>query len=141
MTDHIVPNHYIVVFKSETEDEKVDAHCTWAHELHTSRVSAFSTEESGKYAGVKHKYNKIAGFRGYAGSFDDATKAEIEAAEEVSPLSLLPPLSLPLYTFYITLARRILILIFLKYRSNSWSLILRSTPAMLSRRPTCHPGA
>lgn len=91
MTEHTIPNNYIIVFKSDASDEQCTSHCTWAHERHTSRLGAFSTAEASQFAGVKHTYDQIPGFRGYAGSFDDETKAEIEAADEVIHHPIHPP--------------------------------------------------
>lgn len=83
MAEHIIPNQYIIVFKSDIPKERCHEHCQWATELHTQRISARSVDsEAPETSGVLHHYN-FPTWNGYAGSFDEDLKNEIETREEV----------------------------------------------------------
>lgn len=77
----LIPNNYIVIFKYQTPQDKCEAHCTWAHELHCQRVSTSAYGAS--LTGVNHRYNLPNGWSGYSGSFDETLKKEIEETDEV----------------------------------------------------------
>ncbi|KAG0640181.1 peptidase S8/S53 domain-containing protein [Tuber brumale] len=82
MTEHI-PNQYIIVFKPEVPKDRCQEHCQWATELHTQRISARSADsEEPETSGVLHHYS-FPTWNGYAGSFDEGAKNEIESREEV----------------------------------------------------------
>jgi len=78
----VIPNHYLVVFKSHVDAPKAEAHCAWAHELHTQKVGTLSTTEAEQYAGVHTTY-RFHSWAGYAGSFDPETRAMIEEHEDI----------------------------------------------------------
>jgi len=83
MAEHIVPNQYIIVFKPEVPKARCQEHCQWATELHAQRISARSTDsEAPETTGVLHHYS-FPTWSGYAGSFDEDSKNEIETREEV----------------------------------------------------------
>ncbi|PWW74204.1 subtilisin-like protein [Tuber magnatum] len=83
MSEHIIPNQYIIVFKPEVPQARCQEHCQWATELHTQRVGARSADsEEPETSGVLHHYN-FPTWNGYAGSFDEGSRNEIESREEV----------------------------------------------------------
>jgi len=83
MAEHIIPNQYIIVFKSDIPKERCQEHCQWATELHTQRISArLADSDAPETSGVLHHYS-FPTWNGYAGSFDEDSKNEIETREEV----------------------------------------------------------
>ncbi|CAZ81041.1 unnamed protein product [Tuber melanosporum] len=82
MTEQI-PNQYIIVFKPEVPKARCQEHCQWATELHVQRIGALSADsEEPETSGVLHHYS-FPTWNGYAGSFDEVAKNEIESREEV----------------------------------------------------------
>lgn len=84
-TTNVIPHNYIVVFKKSATSDICDTHCTWAHEKHLQscmhRVPG-TVNLASTFDGVSHTYN-FDNWRGYAGSFDDDLKKQIEETEEV----------------------------------------------------------
>lgn len=127
MTEHIIPNQYIIVFKSDIPKDRCQEHCQWATELHTQRISARSADsDAPETSGVLHHYS-FPTWNGYAGSFDEDSKNEIESREEV------------LYsgksTVSLTNTNQ------KGYRSTSSSQTTRSIPKPSSLKATPHHGA
>lgn len=69
-----IPDKYIITLK---EDAAVESHLTWVSEVHARSLARRDLP------GVEKTYN-ISAFQGYAGAFDEATIAEIEASPEVT---------------------------------------------------------
>ncbi|RPA95407.1 subtilisin-like protein [Choiromyces venosus 120613-1] len=83
MTDHIIPNHFIIVFKPEVPKARCQEHCQWAAELYTQRISARSAAgEEPETSGISHHYS-FPTWNGYAGSFDEYVRNEIGSRDEV----------------------------------------------------------
>ena len=126
MAEHIIPNQYIIVFKSDIPKDRCQEHCQWATELHTQRISARSADsDAPETSGVLHHYS-FPTWNGYAGSFDEDSKNEIESREEVlysrnSAVSLAP-----------TYRKG--------YRSTSSSQTTKSIPKPSSLKATPHHG-
>ncbi|KAI9369175.1 peptidase S8/S53 domain-containing protein [Aspergillus egyptiacus] len=77
-----VPGKYIVTFKPGIETEKIDAHTTWASNVHKRNLERRDLADRDAYAGIEKNF-KINKFAAYAGSFDDATIEEIRNNEDV----------------------------------------------------------
>lgn len=71
-----IPNKYIVTLKEDVAAADVQSHLNWVGEVHARSLGRR------QLPGVEKTYN-ISTFQGYAGAFDDATIAEIEASPEV----------------------------------------------------------
>ncbi|RDW65929.1 S8 family peptidase [Aspergillus mulundensis] len=78
-----VPGKYIVTFKSGIQTEQIDAHTTWASNVHKRNLERRGLAERDQYSGIEKNY-KINKFAGYSGSFDDATIEEIRNSAEVA---------------------------------------------------------
>jgi hypothetical protein len=76
----VVPNSYIVVLNSDISATAFASHRAWANDLHSSSLA--KRGDIG-LAGVRHTYN-FGGLKGYSGSFDNETIAEISARSEVA---------------------------------------------------------
>jgi oryzin len=83
-----IPGKYIITLKPELSESAVQAHATWAKEIHARSLAR--RESSASHAGVEKTYT--GAFSGYAGGFDAETIAEIKASPDVSldELRLLP---------------------------------------------------
>ncbi|KAL4821857.1 alkaline protease 1 [Aspergillus spinulosporus] len=78
-----VPGKYIVTFKSGLNVDQIDAHTTWASNVHKRNLERRGLAERDKYSGIEKNY-KINKFAAYSGSFDDATIEEIRNSEDVA---------------------------------------------------------
>ncbi|RPA94405.1 cuticle-degrading serine protease [Choiromyces venosus 120613-1] len=74
-----IPDNYIVVFKPDVDEETIQTHIGIARSLHANRLVR---RDDSSLAGMKKQY-RINGFRGYSGSFDEATIKSINASAEV----------------------------------------------------------
>ncbi|KAF3939744.1 Cerevisin [Dactylella cylindrospora] len=99
-SDHEIPDSYIVVFKKGVNSQTVDAHHTWIQETHAKALRKRSQAPLGvkpstnflnpivdevveTLTGFKHSYDIAGGFKGYAGSFDEATLDLIRSHPDV----------------------------------------------------------
>lgn len=80
-----VPGKYIVTFKSGLNVDQIDAHTTWASNVHKRNLERRGLAERDQYSGIEKNY-KINKFAAYSGSFDDATIEEIRNSADVSAL-------------------------------------------------------
>ncbi|KAL4742525.1 alkaline protease 1 [Aspergillus similis] len=78
-----VPGKYIVTFKSGLNVDQIDAHTTWASNVHKRNLERRGLAERDQYSGVEKNY-KINKFAAYSGSFDDATIEEIRNSADVA---------------------------------------------------------
>ncbi|KAL4945408.1 hypothetical protein BDV06DRAFT_209514 [Aspergillus oleicola] len=81
-TSEKVAGKYIVTFKAGLEAEQIDAHTTWASNVHKRNLERRGLAER-DYAGIEKNY-KINKFAAYSGSFDDATIEEIRNNVDVA---------------------------------------------------------
>ena len=77
----VVEGKYIVLLKPELDAEAVQAHTSWATEIHARSIEK-REDGADAPAGIEDTYG-YKGFNAYAGSFDEATIAEIKASDEV----------------------------------------------------------
>lgn len=75
--DNAVFDKYIITLKDGVSGRSFDKHMKWIKDVQ-SRVPSRN-----RGSGVEKKYNTDFGYNGYAGSFDEATLAEIRASPEV----------------------------------------------------------
>ncbi|KAL4763017.1 S8 family peptidase [Aspergillus foveolatus] len=78
-----VPGKYIVTFKSGLNVDQIDAHTTWASNVHKRNLERRGLAERDQYSGIEKNY-KINKFAAYSGSFDDATIEEIRNSADVA---------------------------------------------------------
>ncbi|KAL4808300.1 alkaline protease 1 [Aspergillus unguis] len=78
-----LPGKYIVTFKSGLQAEEIDAHTTWASNVHKRNLERRGLTERDQYSGIEKNY-KINKFAAYSGSFDDATIEEIRNNADVA---------------------------------------------------------
>ncbi|KAL4752988.1 alkaline protease 1 [Aspergillus terricola var. indicus] len=78
-----VPGKYIVTFKSGLNVDQIDAHTTWASNVHKRNLERRGLAERDQYSGIEKNY-KINKFAAYSGSFDDATIEEIRNNADVA---------------------------------------------------------
>ncbi|KAL4913648.1 peptidase S8/S53 domain-containing protein [Aspergillus aurantiobrunneus] len=78
-----IPGKYIVTFKSGLPTEQIDAHTTWASNVHKRNLERRDLAERDGFSGIENKF-KINKFAAYVGSFDDATIEEIRNNEDVA---------------------------------------------------------
>ncbi|KAL4782826.1 peptidase S8/S53 domain-containing protein [Aspergillus varians] len=78
-----VPGKYIVTFKSGLGSEQIDAHTTWASNVHKRNLERRDLPDEDLFAGIE-KYFKIRNFAAYVGSFDEATIDEIRNSTDVA---------------------------------------------------------
>ncbi|KAL5049017.1 hypothetical protein BDW71DRAFT_195843 [Aspergillus fruticulosus] len=78
-----VPGKYIVTFKSGLDVDQIDAHTTWASNVHKRNLERRGLAERDQYSGIDKNY-KINKFAAYSGSFDDATIEEIRNSADVA---------------------------------------------------------
>ena len=81
--NNIIAGKYIVVLKESLPQPAVEAHTSWVTDLHRRNIEARAEAHGPAPAGIEARYG-IAKFKGYAGSFDDATIAAIKASDDVS---------------------------------------------------------
>lgn len=79
-SDGKIPGKYIIRLKPNADVATIASHHNKVREIHARNLARRSTAE--ERAGKEHEYN-FGGFKGYAGSFDPATIAEVEAMDEV----------------------------------------------------------
>ncbi|KAA8909453.1 alkaline proteinase [Sphaerosporella brunnea] len=75
-----VPNSYIVVLNDDISPSAFDAHRAWANDLHSSSLAKRGDHG---LAGLRHTFN-MKKLKGYSGSFDNETIAEISGRPEVA---------------------------------------------------------
>jgi oryzin len=73
----VVPNSYIVTLKPELREADVAVHLSWVSDVHKRSLGRRDL------AGVERTYEGVTSFQGYAGTFDEATIAEIRQSPEV----------------------------------------------------------
>ncbi|KAL4941537.1 alkaline protease 1 [Aspergillus oleicola] len=78
-----VAGKYIVTFKPGLDIEQIDAHTTWASNVHKRNIERRGLDERDQYSGIEKNY-KIKDFAAYAGSFDDTTIEEIRNSADVA---------------------------------------------------------
>ncbi|CBF81670.1 hypothetical protein AN5558.2 [Aspergillus nidulans FGSC A4] len=78
-----VPGKYIVTFKSGLNVDQIDAHTSWASNVHKRNLERRGLAERDQYSGIEKNY-KINKFAAYSGSFDDATIEEIRNSADVA---------------------------------------------------------
>lgn len=71
-----IPGKFIVTLKDDVAPADVESHLLWVSGIQSRDLNRREP------AGIEKTYN-ISSFKGYAGSFDDATIQEIEASPEV----------------------------------------------------------
>jgi hypothetical protein len=74
----IIPNSYIITLKPDVDQSGVASHLTWVNEVHKRSLGRRG------FSGVEHTYEGATSFKGYAGTFDEATIEEIRNSPEVS---------------------------------------------------------
>ncbi|EYE92684.1 S8 family peptidase [Aspergillus ruber CBS 135680] len=78
-----IPGRYIVTFKHGLDKAKVDAHTTWAMDLHKRHLERRGhADDAFIPIGIEKNY-KFTRFSAYYGSFDDVTIEEIRKNEDV----------------------------------------------------------
>lgn len=78
-----IPGKYIVTFKSGIDTAKIEAHTSWATNLHKRNLARRdASEDSDLPSGIQKNY-KIKNFAAYFGSFDDSTIEEIRKSDDV----------------------------------------------------------
>lgn len=76
-----VPNGYIVVMKDSVSTHDFDDHREWVANVHHQRLARRGSTNVG---GVRHTFSKFGkGFKGYSGTFDEETIAEISKRPDV----------------------------------------------------------
>ncbi|KKK25089.1 hypothetical protein P175DRAFT_0495699 [Aspergillus ochraceoroseus IBT 24754] len=78
-----LPGKYIVTFKSGLEAAHIEAHTTWATNVHKRNLERRDQADHDVYSGVEKNFG-IGNFAAYSGSFDDATIEEIRKSEDVA---------------------------------------------------------
>ncbi|KAL4867023.1 hypothetical protein BDV12DRAFT_128073 [Aspergillus spectabilis] len=78
-----VPGKYIVTFKSGLEVDQIDAHTTWAANVHKRNLERRDLTERDQFSGIEKNF-KINKWAAYSGSFDDATIEEIRNNADVA---------------------------------------------------------
>jgi oryzin len=76
----IVPDSYIVVLKDDISASAFASHRAWANDLHSAALA--KRGDTGLH-GLRHTYN-MGKLKGYAGTFDKETIAEISGRSEVA---------------------------------------------------------
>jgi hypothetical protein len=79
--DDLIPGKYIIQLKPETDIASIAAHHNKVRSIHARNLARRDDGDSS--AGLEREY-QIGDFKGYAGSFDDATIEELKALPEVS---------------------------------------------------------
>lgn len=79
-SDDKIPGKYIIRLKPTADVATVASHHIKVRQIHARNLAKRYNEEES--AGKEREYN-FGGFKGYAGSFDPATIAEVEAMDEV----------------------------------------------------------
>lgn len=77
-----IPGRYIVTFKQDVAVAKINAHTTWATNLHRRNKQLISLPNRDQHMGIQKHY-QINGFAAYSGSFDDMTIDAIRSHEDV----------------------------------------------------------
>jgi len=77
---NVIQGKYIITFRPGVDSDAVLSHLSWVSDVQKRSLARRKT------AGVQKTY-EISQWKGYAGEFDDATIAEIEANPDVSILS------------------------------------------------------
>ncbi|KAL4881973.1 peptidase S8/S53 domain-containing protein [Aspergillus karnatakaensis] len=77
-----VPGKYIVTFKSGIETDQIDAHRTWAANVHKRNLERRDLNER-DFSGIEKEF-KINKWAAYSGSFDDETIEEIRNNADVA---------------------------------------------------------
>ena len=72
-----IPGKYVVTLKGDLGAGAFDAHLKWVKGIHTSSAGDMNMK------GVEKTYSGDYNFHGYAGSFDEATVAEIKKSSDV----------------------------------------------------------
>jgi|SRR5690606_6306198 len=75
----VIPNSYIVVLKDSVSDAEFQSHRLWAVDSHSAALAKRGDLGT---RGLKHTYN-LGKLKGYSGSFDKETIAQIASRPEV----------------------------------------------------------
>ncbi|KAF2021469.1 subtilisin-like protein [Aaosphaeria arxii CBS 175.79] len=76
-SNDIIPGKYIITLKPGADADAVETHLNWVTDVHKRSLTKRNT------AGIEQTYG-ISDWKAYAGEFDDATIAEIEANPDVA---------------------------------------------------------
>lgn len=80
--NEVIPGKYIVQLKPDTDVASIAAHHNKVRSIHARNLARRGDDGAGG-APVEREYG-FGNFKGYAGSFDDATIEELKALPEVS---------------------------------------------------------
>lgn len=90
----VIPDRYIIKFKSHVTDKHADDHHVWLNTVHAANQEATEMElrKRGQwplegvtaFEGLKHKYSIGNGFFGYAGHWSEDTIEAIRSHPDVS---------------------------------------------------------
>lgn len=86
----VIPDSYMVVFKSHVDSKKAAAHHSWVRDLHEASSAELRKRSQfpmldGIYDGLKHSFHIPDGLMGYAGHFDESVLEQIRRHPDVSP--------------------------------------------------------
>ena len=81
-TDDLIAGKYIIQLRPDTDIASIAAHHNKVRDIH-ARNLARRDSDGDVSTGVEREYD-FGSFKGYAGSFDDATIEELKALPEVS---------------------------------------------------------
>lgn len=93
----VVPNSYIIKFKSHVSDSSASFHQSWIQKIHASKEDErIELRKRGQmppvdavFRGLKHTYKVGEHFMGYSGHFDDSVIEEVRRHPDVS-LAIIP---------------------------------------------------
>lgn len=88
----VIPNSYIIKFKSHVSDSSASNHHSWIQKIHASKEDErIELRKRGQmplvddvFRGLKHTYKVGEQFMGYSGHFDDSVIEEVRRHPDVS---------------------------------------------------------
>lgn len=81
-SDDLIAGKYIIQLRPDADIATIAAHHNKVRAIHARNIARRENDGEGS-GGIEREYD-FGGFKGYAGSFDDATIAELKALPEVS---------------------------------------------------------
>lgn len=92
----VIPDRYIIKFKSHVTDKHANDHHVWLNSVHSANQEAsemelrkrgqWPIEGATSFEGLKHKYSIGNGFSGYAGHWDEDTIEAIRSHPDVEAI-------------------------------------------------------
>ena len=89
----VIPNSYIIKFKSHVTESSANNHQSWIQKIHASKEDErVELRKRGQlplglddvFRGLKHTYKVGQGFMGYSGHFDESVIEEVRRHPDVS---------------------------------------------------------